>query len=799
MKWGGGHNISEYFINAFPSSNGQITDFLKINPNVQFSNSFNNSKTPGEIDPPNVSINGAPFYQNLFQLDGISINNDLNPAASNPANATIIPGRSQGLAVDASMIQNIRVYDSNISAKYGGFEGGVIDAQTKNPSKEFKTKLSYQFTSSKLTKYHIYDSEYENFIQSDSESNQPEFFKYFIRGQAQGYVTKDFGIIGSFSTTQSIIPLYVYQSSFHKPDRKKNKRAIYNYFLKGVYSGIENLFLEASLAYMPQNNQYFILNTKDSLYSIHQGGWQALLKTSYDFKFANFIGTLSYSDETNSRNGEKQYFKAWKPSSEKNWGTKTLSSEGTWGNVDTIQRNITYKSNMDFEVLEFFHTKHLLSTGIQLGYTYAYYGRPNDFYETKLSSQKPLKSSQTCSETDYCSASPVSTQTGIWKDNIGQYAGQLTIYQKGKIQLDNFAYGLYIEDNINLWRFHFRPGVRLDGDTYMKKLTLAPRISLEMDVFGNGITHLMGGYNRYYGRNIMAYRLQDGIKALELTQTRSNPDQEWTKSIASKSNVKFEKLKIPYNDEFVAGISQKIWQIKGSFKYVRRNGKDEIIKVAHSKMLNPLPDTNYAPVYFTYSNEGKSVSDIFSLSIEMSKPIKFFNIYQDFLFTADYSNIHRNFTDYANSLKNDRIFFEGKTILLSQLPPDNFAKPWNARFTSITNIKFSRLLLTWSNFFSFRSGYIGITNIGKKIMNDGTTLTEYKRFNFPNAFNWDTRIGLNFNFWGKNTLFMNLDIYNLLDNLNIATAKFKTLKGDTTTTPTYEAGRSFWLQAGYEF
>jgi hypothetical protein len=73
--------IGEKAIKAFPGANGDITTLLRMHPSVQFSNTQQSSNTPGELDPANISINGAKYYQNNFMIDGISINNDLDPGA----------------------------------------------------------------------------------------------------------------------------------------------------------------------------------------------------------------------------------------------------------------------------------------------------------------------------------------------------------------------------------------------------------------------------------------------------------------------------------------------------------------------------------------------------------------------------------------------------------------------------------------------------------------------------------------------------------------------------------------------
>lgn len=137
--------ISTQMLESSPSGNGDIGSILRILPNVQFDNAQNRSTTPGEIDPARISISGGLHYQNSFQLDGMNMNNDLDPAGSADWLGGA-PGRSQGLAVDTSLLDSITVLDSNVSAAYGGFSGGVVEANTRKPSKKIGANISYQFT-----------------------------------------------------------------------------------------------------------------------------------------------------------------------------------------------------------------------------------------------------------------------------------------------------------------------------------------------------------------------------------------------------------------------------------------------------------------------------------------------------------------------------------------------------------------------------------------------------------------------------------------------------------------------------
>lgn len=796
--------ITKEFINDFPSGNGDITSLLKINPNVQFSNSYQSSKTPGEIDPANISINGASFYQNLFNLDGVSMNNDLDPSSSNPNSITDIPGRSQGLGIDSSLVESIQVYDSNVSASYGGFEGGVIDVQTKNPSKKFSGKISYQTTSSAQTKYHLYGSS-DDFLLSSDANNQPSFFKQFIRANLSSYLGKNFGVIGSFSSTNSTIPLQAYIPSYCKEVQKNQHRNISNYFIKATYDGIENLDLSFSLTYEPQNNQYFIKNAKDSDFSILSGGLMGILKANYNFKFLTFSNTLSYSDLRNSKKSQESYFKGWKYSEAKNWGTIGKgSSEGGFGNMESVQRKMQYKSDLKFEEFEIFKTHHLISTGLVLDVLNSYYQRLEDTFVA--SSLSPIKTAGVCSEEQYCSNSPVEGEkSAIWKGNAGQYFKWLNVYKAGKISLDNFSYGIYLEDDIKIYRFSFRPGLRVSGDTYMQKTTLDPRFALAFDIFGDKKTKVIAGANRYYGRNLLSYRLYNGRSALQATYKRVSEKTTWDKAIITqqKNNTQFNQLKVPYNDELLIGITQRFYQFEASIKYIHRNGRDGITKVS-SKVASLPSNPNYSTLYYTYTNDGKSRSDIVSVSLSTLSPIEFFNIKESFLLGADYSQSKKNYNDYQSPLSADSfndadIIFDGKKTKYSSLPPNDFAKPYSLSLTSISQAKVASFLFTWTNFFTYKSGYKSIIMSGSEIGPEGEWLDSYETFDFPNTFSWDSRIGASAKLWGKNVIFVNLDIFNVLDNLNIISAKAQNTKNKTSFIPTYATGRSFYIQVGYEF
>lgn len=69
--------LSSDEISKTPTSNGNITDYLRSNPHIRYENSDQNGFQRGEIKPENISINGADPNQTAYFVDNVNINNEL--------------------------------------------------------------------------------------------------------------------------------------------------------------------------------------------------------------------------------------------------------------------------------------------------------------------------------------------------------------------------------------------------------------------------------------------------------------------------------------------------------------------------------------------------------------------------------------------------------------------------------------------------------------------------------------------------------------------------------------------------
>lgn len=841
-KYSSGASIGKSLLNSTPNANGDLTSALKILPNVQYDNDQLNSHAPGEIDPANISISGGIFYQNNFTLDGFTMNNDLNPIGMTDGvggtSQGLRAGRSQGFNIDTSLLESITVLDSNIGAAYGGFTGGVVEANVRNPRTDgFHFDINYQHTSDKLTTYHIDKQFEENLANSTDEKFQPKFTKHLIKTSLEGWLNEKFGIIGAFSTTRSIIPLNAYSTSMQyfngtQAFGKRNQtRRSDNYYLKMIYNMSDDFSLEANLGYMPQFNTYFSDITKDSFRTYQSGGYQAGLKGILESKIGLWTNSLGYSLLENSRRSDSNYYLTWRHSSEdKNWASTSIgyAMEGGVADIDQVQHTLSYKSDMQFNALEFLALEHKFQVGAEFNYQYVAREILNDYYQNLFVSgigyTADLRGQSCDGSIDFfgvplCSTA-TTTQTGtsnLLKERQGQYIKRLNVLKKSLTKLDVQSYAFYVQDDIKVFEFdkigrlNARVGLRFDGDNYMDKDSIAPRLALGYVMpWKAHQTRLNFGANRYYGRNLFSYRLYDSILKATKQLERADVNAQWVQSDIQniKSDYHFNKLDIPYSDEFMVGLSQDISTINFNAKYIKRQGKDEITQRG-----------TYNNYY--YSNDGRSESDIITLSVENIVPINTYNIAHHFLLAFDRTLTQRSYNLFAADetyIKDPDILYNGKVIKYSDRPTENFATPYTIRLNTTQTIKLGSTRFLLNNFFRYRSGYdrmIRCLNARVCTSYDSSHADkdQYNKYHFKGVFNWDMRLGFEFRVDSllKKTVnagmfYANIDIINVLNSKNMTSISGAngnmsagTILSTTAAYPVYDIGRQFWLQFGYKY
>jgi hypothetical protein len=156
-------------VNLRANGAGDANTFLRNLPNVQYQNQAGTNRgatTSKTIDtkPAEISISGARTYENNFIVNGVSVNNitgtaertnnSLTDVARNGPTTTNVGASAQTIFVPAEFIGQATVIDSNASAEYGNFLGGVVMYDlTAPPTDRYRASVSVTKESSDYASY----------------------------------------------------------------------------------------------------------------------------------------------------------------------------------------------------------------------------------------------------------------------------------------------------------------------------------------------------------------------------------------------------------------------------------------------------------------------------------------------------------------------------------------------------------------------------------------------------------------------------------------------------------------------
>lgn len=789
--------LDRYMIEHMPAINGDLTSQLKLNPNIQYSEGLLSSFTGGEIAPAEISIHGAKAYQNEILLDGVSIANDLDPGNKiGTESPDFIPGTAQALAVDSSILCDVEVKDSNVSAEYGRFTGGVVSSRICSARKRFGGNVSLGYSSSAWSTLFIDPAQQQEFEQSSSADYQPRFTKRTYKSTVEARPGEDWGVLVSAVRRTSDIPLKRFSTANDATTESREavqERRQDTLVVKADYSPAAGPHKgELSLVYAPSDNSYFLENARDSDYTIRTGGISVGGRLESRYAAARLTHQLSFSHNDQSRRSDADYYRSWRWSSDKNWGdagtgATASSKEGAYGDIDQRSRTLEYRLRAAFTPFTLGASAHRMAAGIELRRQHAGYERLKEQYQYLVLKDLPTRGAiANCAlagggfDADACSATP--TPKGV-----GQYFTNLTTYRAGSFSVDNTASAAYLEDEVSWRGLSLRAGLRADHDDLAGDVNLAPRVKLGWQAAAPLFVDL--GVNRYYGRNLFAYAMQEKINTLKTVQTRGS-SLAWGAPSISKPLNRLDQLKSPYDDELTAGLSYAPDWLAGpvSLRVTRRDGKDQVVRLLQTRQTACNANQCYV-----YANDGGSKTRDLTLSWSNARAFKLANMAHRIWLAVNKSDVESNYATYADTygsalLDDNLIRYDGKIIAYSERPADNYNRPWTMRLGAISTL--ASYDLTISNMLRVRGGYQQILRNGS-VDYEGVTIDNYERTPMPRSTALDTVVHWNPRLHGSGRLDVKLTIENLTNQKNRIAVNDRYA--------TYERGRSFALEIGYAF
>ena len=786
-----------------PNSQKTITDFLKVNPNVQFGNETMSGGTQANLNASDVSINGALFYENKFLLNNVDIGNSLNPASgNNDAGFTAIAGNSLSATLNMDLICDLEVLDSNVSAEYGGFTGGVVKAKTCAPKTEvgkIHGSISYDFTSSAWMKQnYASDEEQESFEEATDDEYQKDFTKQGVSATIYGKATEKLGLSLSASHRWSEIDMKSGTAIEQDMDQKRQSD---NFSGNAYYDVNENNKLKFGLYYQEDDNKKYVSNLLNSNYQSQ--GENVALDAEWEtrLKHAKVTQNIVVQKKTQSKDSLNNVQSSWNKSTDKNWGNSNVSAEGGYGDLETSQNNWQYDLKSAFDDIQWLGLKHQFKVGAGYAHAEADWKREGEVSSYYL----PTKSLgglgiSSCTRDDG-SVDALCDLTYVNGTVKGQYLNKRYVYQAGEIDVQQDRWYAFVEDEMN-WNdtLKMRLGLRQDYDSLSKKNNFSPRTNFEYQPFANESLKLLAGWNRYYANNAFVYELQDGVNALVMEQKRSSINSDWVTSNAnvSTSNTQRNDLDSPFADESVFAVQGNWKNWTGQLKYVHRDNQDQIRK----KYL-----TTSAPLITEYDNDGESKADTYTLSLSNLAPFEWYGTQNQFRFAVDYTDITRNFNDYDDNTVNSLnyqpyVVYNGKIIAEGDRPATNFAQPWTVRVG--WDLAFEAIPLKVSNLFRYRSPYEAavrstiasgsrpLNPLGDEIKNS------YEETKLGSRFNWDIRTSYDIPFSNQTKLIFGLTVNNVTNKKNKYTVNSAN-SNDNTGKLRSELGRQFIADVTYKF
>ncbi|MCX8997916.1 TonB-dependent receptor plug domain-containing protein [Rhizobiaceae bacterium BDR2-2] len=576
---------------------------LRNLPNVQYQNDVNDDagttdQSVIDLKPREVSISGARVYENNFIVNGMDINTvtgtaerygsaeNLTDSYTPPDAARIFGLHSQSIYVPIDFLEKATVIDSNASARYGNFQGGVVSYELQDASKDrWKGSVSTDYTTSNWTGFKIGTEDGLN--PNDVATN--DYIKRRASFSLSGPVTDNVAVLGQYSVQTAVTnkdKQYRYTETRRVEENSRNDfyraQAIAetdwgDFTLEGMYTRYNQDWENANWRNMQVN-----LATR-SLVS----------KLQHDYAFEDFYlggvalsnvrlqSKLGYSSSRslNDMNGNvaRAYKQSvvssrvlrWEATELSDWcrtdpaiTINTLCYDGATGDKRQGQERLTWSQELTGDIWQ-----GSFVLGGDYTHTDAYRRRPEDavYYTNYMSVYEASGiSGFVCNTTEECSAE--------------QFANSKAVYQAFDIGAQLNAFNLYAELEQSWDWLNVRGGLRFSYDDYMHNLDIAPRVVATVTPWDD--FSISAGFNRYYDAQSLSYAIRDKQPRMQTyIRTRDGAviDDTWRLLQDTIYANSASDLKTPYTDEITFGLSGTEPLLGGQWRlrFLDRRARDQ--------------------------------------------------------------------------------------------------------------------------------------------------------------------------------------------------------------------------------
>lgn len=595
------------------------------------------------LRPKEMSISGARSDENNIMIDGVAVNSiygNESPLAGDIADQTgtlnlygIYGLHSQSQFVPSTMLEQADVQDANVSAEYGGFQGGIVNYRLKQPEAHRASgSLSLSFSGDSLTRYNLATPNGTN----PTKAAPPRVDK---RSTA-------------LDINQPLGPHTALRFGFAREEAEGDKQRDAQYLERSAPVSTNSDFWRLGLSHMLDNDKELTLNAKYTDYSqafvanwsrdyqvdvVNQGlaldagyeqKWQQLDLLGLSLSEANLKLALQHQDNKVRNLSNQNVQNTWRGYGARyNRTTGELISLFESNNFDdfcdagsavpdwfpgVVQRNISCQTG-GFGDRGYDDQRDRISADFDatLGNGRLKFGLAYESITAGRRAEASTVNSSITTRPD--SARFASYECG--DDTLtcldDQFISGRNVVPGYEFSIKAERWQAYTELSQKFGALDLRFGLRADRNDKMQNLDIAPRLAGYWTV--NDSFGISFGANRYYSDKFLTYAINDALPR-GANQSRSADARgvvgDWRDGM-THSNYRYTQagLDTPFNDEFTLGFDWQDRWSKGDWRlrYLQRKGRDQFARIEGGSSVTDNELTNdgwsdYQAVSLEYAN-----------------------------------------------------------------------------------------------------------------------------------------------------------------------------------------------------
>lgn len=765
-------------IQATPLANPDLAELLKAQSGVAI-NDGRASLRGGDLAPAEISLADARPHQTNYMIGGVTTNNITSFAGS--ASGASLSGHTSGYFFDANLLGSVQVLDHNIGAEYGGFTGGIINAELRKPTDEFTTEYTYRMNDSDWNKAPQLDEDTEDFDSPTYGDGryQPQYQKRFHALFVSGPVNDNHKVAVGLSVQKSDIPV-LFDGQWQ--DEHQTNTNLYVNHVGQIgewalsneirFSGLtEDRFLNDALNHDASQPL--------SAYEKKHGGYGATINLERHLGWATWKSTLAYDRLSDEHDSEVNYYKTLL-----DYGSFDFSSEGSYANLEQAQNSYKFKSQLDFEPLYSGSVRHTPQVGIEA----QWHKGEGEFHQAYNSFRHLFNYRR-----------PPTGSNGEFIDNWSRY-------QAGRFHANAEQFALFISDELAWEHLTARLGLRAEHLDLFDETVLAPRLTVSWDFAADNINRVTLGSSRYYSGSLLGWSLKSEKAKLKTTYldcvspshdySSLNPDDYQCADIKAPGLYIGSDINTPYSDEITGSYQLSIDNVLMTTEYIYRMQRDGIANVydadiKQDKLINQVRSNSHI-LRFKVGNRA-------AYELLSGYANSYFSMgYVDHEGTGERGTVYGQNNSLYDGTEDSWVLLDGELMRLSEMDTGSY----NSDFTAALgfNIGWPQYGINWNNLVNHEGGRkLTLYKGYDEAIVDGqsTSVMAISSEDMDALTTWNTKLSWSPKVDNKQFT-IGLTITNVL-NSQVKIATHGTDLGKSKTVYNYyNKGREIWLNVGFK-